>query len=99
MTIKNDEITEADREAAESYHDQLPESVLGKQSLLELAEAFARHRLAAAAAERERWIAACNRVSGDSARNARNGNDEEFHEGRMTACAAVVQLATTEQAT
>lgn len=44
-------------------------------------------------AERAKWIAACSRVSADSAREE---SDETFHEGRMTACAAVVQLATTE---
>jgi len=44
------EISEADREAAKAYAEQLPETLLCDALICELAEAFTRHRLAATAA-------------------------------------------------
>jgi hypothetical protein len=94
--MTNIEISAADRDAVKCLYEMVL-AAHGEGMPLDDChdiwhQAFARHRLAATAAERERWLAACQRVSSDSAREE---SDETFHEGRMTACAAVVQLATT----
>ena len=93
------EITQADREAAKEliHRKWYGFSVAAYEEVF--CQAFAQHREAAEAAkaegaraERDKWLAACSRVSRDSAREE---SDETFHEGRMTACSAIVQLATT----
>jgi hypothetical protein len=93
------EITQADIAAVQRLKEHQGKCPDEATVTTMLQVAFAAHRTAAAEAakdeatraEREKWMAACSRVSRDSARQE---SDETFHEGRMTACSAIVQLAT-----